>query len=810
MAGNDQKCLKKLKNMRASFNWEVEGARYKILRKFYFLIIDWWGDLPNLKEIFRREEMDWFITEYLDTFNDSNRVAYNCSFVKFLIRAGYKDEPELDKDGKPVLLRTTPVHHAAENICEFIRDYPEAFEDLFKIYDRFDANYLGKYGLTHFHIACKFGRHEVVEKFLELGQDPNCRVQETGETGLHLTLRLYALLGPGREKLVESLLKHGADANLADAEGSTPLHVICNRREEDDDLAEMFFKINDEIQQTIQMDARDKLGRTPLQMAVASLMSKTVDALLDRIDDLSGFIFPSETHFGSVHKNNVFVPPYSDTNLASKALLIIEGLQKKGYEINETDALTIMKFFDYIGVVRQSLAFLFTGDYDSDDGEPGYEYCTMCHSSREAPKEPLCHAHKSTIISRGFFQHWSLGFFLKLTCHRLPILCCEKILVMLGNKDLFNVCIAVETATKEQSQTQDVLDKEGKIARTSTAASDHRENKKIYFSVVNCKRVHRMARKPYKSRGSQLGEMRSLMKNVDWDVEAERHEFLRRLDPVIEKWANYLPKLEKDLGKQKMDRLLADIVGGANGEFLHEYRRVERFIDFAIASRYKDVPDCDGQGRPVLRRPTAIHHAARNGYRNGIIDKLFRIYDRFDVNCIDERGKTHFQVACRSGCIRVVQLFLRQFGGDPRRVSLETGDELLHSLLDSGLDQMVGVLLSWNADPFVRDARGRTVLQRIAAKPFDADYLKSLFDVRHPCGFFRGWVTSSFKTLTGLLSCTAIILGQRKVKDHWNICVAVNKPVISAELMELLRKVDWNVKSQRDEFFHVLDRLVNE
>uniref|UniRef100_A0ABD2WSU0 Uncharacterized protein n=1 Tax=Trichogramma kaykai TaxID=54128 RepID=A0ABD2WSU0_9HYME len=388
MAGNDQKCVKKLKNMRASFDWEVEGARYKILRKFYLLIIDWWGDLPNLKEIFRREEMDWFIMEYLDTFNDSNRVAYNCSFVKFLIRAGYKDEPELDKDGKPILLRTTPVHHAAENICEFIRDYPEAFEDLFKIYDRFDANYLGEYGLTHFHIACKFGRHEVVEKFLELGQDPNCRVQETGDTGLHLTLRLYALFGFGREKLVESLLRHGADANLANAEADD-----SSRR----------------------MDARDKSGRTPLQCAVASVMSNAVDALLARVDDLSGFVFPSETYFGSVHKGNVFVPPNSDTNLASKALLIVESLKKKGYEIDQTDALTIMKFFNYIGVVRQSLAFLFTGDYDSDDSEPGFEYCTMCHGSREAPKEPLCHAHKSTLISRGFFQRWALGFFSTLT-----------------------------------------------------------------------------------------------------------------------------------------------------------------------------------------------------------------------------------------------------------------------------------------------------------------------------------------------------------------------------------------------------------
>ncbi|XP_014231920.1 uncharacterized protein LOC106655852 isoform X2 [Trichogramma pretiosum] len=449
---------KELRSVRQKVNWDIEKERRKFLGKLFYLVHNWKGQLPNLREFFRREDVDWIIVEYLDGLQRNYGRGPDCSFIKFVIRTGYKDEPELDKDGKPVLSRTTPLHYASEEFSGVVRYYPTGpgvFNDLFQIYNRYDANYLGEYGLTHFHVACRFGCKNVVEKFLELGQDPNVLVQKTGASPLHLALAMYALESPGRDEVLELLLKNGADVNLTNAKGLTPLHVICKDRK-DDNLAEMFFKLNDQIQQTIQLDARDKLGRTPLQMAVASLMPKTVDALLDRIADLSDFVFPTEDYFGAGHKGSLFVPTSNDTNLASRTLMVIESLKKKGYEINQTHALTTMKFFNYIGVVRQSLAFMFTGDYDSDDSEPGFEYCTMCHSSREAPKEPLCHAHKSTIISRGFFQHWSLGFFLKLTHPPLPTRCCKIIIDKLSNKDLFNVCIAVDSAMKEQSQTLDV------------------------------------------------------------------------------------------------------------------------------------------------------------------------------------------------------------------------------------------------------------------------------------------------------------------------------------------------------------------
>ncbi|CAB0044261.1 unnamed protein product [Trichogramma brassicae] len=119
------------------------------------------------------------------------------------------------------------------------------------------------------------GCHEVVEKFLELGQDPNCLVTKTSDSPLHL-----ALAG-GHDKVVEMLLRHGADPNSADENGMRPLHLIYNR-EFDDDLAEVFFKICDEKHQLVQVDAVDKLGRAPPLYALFHNRKKVIELLLER------------------------------------------------------------------------------------------------------------------------------------------------------------------------------------------------------------------------------------------------------------------------------------------------------------------------------------------------------------------------------------------------------------------------------------------------------------------------------------------------------------------------------------------------
>ncbi|CAB0042501.1 unnamed protein product [Trichogramma brassicae] len=198
-------------------------------------------------------------------------------FISLLIEADYKDQLIVDNVSNPSPLRTTPIHLAASN--EFL-NRNIVIPQLFKIYNSFDVNYADTSGLTHFHVACKFGCEDVVEKFLKAGQDPNQLVPETGDSPLHLALT------EGFTTITLMLLKYGADPNFANKDRLTALHVIC-KKIHDNDFAKLLFEIVDEVQLTLQVDARDKWDRTPLHYALADgCKEQIVQELLSRGADL--------------------------------------------------------------------------------------------------------------------------------------------------------------------------------------------------------------------------------------------------------------------------------------------------------------------------------------------------------------------------------------------------------------------------------------------------------------------------------------------------------------------------------------------
>ncbi|XP_014234666.1 ankyrin-2-like [Trichogramma pretiosum] len=83
----------------------------------------------------------------------------------------------------------------------------------------------------------------------------------------------------GHHEVAELLLRNGANPNLADGHGETALHFICQH---DVDFAEEFFKITDEINRPVEINAMDKAGVTPLHWAVYHKHKKLANLLLRR------------------------------------------------------------------------------------------------------------------------------------------------------------------------------------------------------------------------------------------------------------------------------------------------------------------------------------------------------------------------------------------------------------------------------------------------------------------------------------------------------------------------------------------------
>ncbi|CAB0037015.1 unnamed protein product [Trichogramma brassicae] len=269
--------LEELKRLKKIYFLTVECHRGLFRDDLVLLIKDWKEQLPNLLDIFTKQEIDWLLVATVKAIVQSQEI------IDFFIRCGYKDEPDLDKEGKPILRRITAVNQIDNssywNSSKVSKS--KVLENLFKIYDKFHVNYTDESGCTHFHMACKHGLDNVVEKFLELGQDPNCLQPKTGDSILHL-FATRDLTCP-MERIIQLLLNHGADPNLANKNGSTPLHVICeNRSYGAYSVFSMLLESIDEFQQTMLIDAKDKWGDTPLLLATSKRNAEMVASLLRR------------------------------------------------------------------------------------------------------------------------------------------------------------------------------------------------------------------------------------------------------------------------------------------------------------------------------------------------------------------------------------------------------------------------------------------------------------------------------------------------------------------------------------------------
>uniref|UniRef100_A0ABD2WWG8 Uncharacterized protein n=1 Tax=Trichogramma kaykai TaxID=54128 RepID=A0ABD2WWG8_9HYME len=255
-----------MKCLRERVTWEIENDRHEFLRQLSPFISNWKEQLPNFRDIFRKAEIDQLLLDSM-SFCTAEHNHQGNRFIDFVARSGYRDEPELDEDGKPLFRRRTALHRTTA--CEL-----DVVKNLFKIYHRYDVNYTDENGMTHFHVACEYGFDEIVEKFLELNQDPNCLVPNNGTSPLLLALRFK------HKKVVELLLRNGANPNVFNTDRFTPLHQICHEREENDDFAQMLFELSQDRYRPLQVNTKNKWGNTPLHLALFKGHGKLAKVLL--------------------------------------------------------------------------------------------------------------------------------------------------------------------------------------------------------------------------------------------------------------------------------------------------------------------------------------------------------------------------------------------------------------------------------------------------------------------------------------------------------------------------------------------------
>uniref|UniRef100_A0ABD2VUY7 Uncharacterized protein n=1 Tax=Trichogramma kaykai TaxID=54128 RepID=A0ABD2VUY7_9HYME len=211
-------------------------------------------------------------------------------------------------------------------------------------------------GMTPLHIirAKRAVRVHLLMKFLRISDHMQQTLQldaqdKMGNTPLHLAVR------DGCFVMIEPLLRRGANPNLTNQEGMTPLHIICKKGTDAHIYVMHFFRVCDSVYQAIHVDVRDKFERTPLEWAVANRLHLVVDILLDNGSNLRNFIFPFPRHYDEHLK------PKPDENfnsfrlrLIKDALAVVKSLEKKGWKLQEHDKLKVMSIIERYGLMKKS------------------------------------------------------------------------------------------------------------------------------------------------------------------------------------------------------------------------------------------------------------------------------------------------------------------------------------------------------------------------------------------------------------------------------------------------------------------------
>ncbi|XP_019647742.1 PREDICTED: death-associated protein kinase 1-like [Branchiostoma belcheri] len=133
------------------------------------------------------------------------------------------------------------------------------------------TSFLGWYGDTALHVACRGGHDEVVELLIKNQADLNV-TNQNGDTGLHVACRV------DYDKVVELLIRNRADLLMTNKKGDTGLHVACRRGNVK--LVQLLIKNQADPNVT------NKTGDTGLHVACRERHGKVVELLIRNRADL--------------------------------------------------------------------------------------------------------------------------------------------------------------------------------------------------------------------------------------------------------------------------------------------------------------------------------------------------------------------------------------------------------------------------------------------------------------------------------------------------------------------------------------------
>lgn len=149
-----------------------------------------------------------------------------------------------------------------------------------------DVNARTETGLTPLHIALKRGFKDLVDVFLKYDVDPNITEYENRSSPLHLATLNNHLAPKSEEMIIRALLQKGADVDLKQIDGKTPLHIAASTRY-------LTNKLTPLLEMECDVDCQDSKGKTPLHMACLNRNADNVQNLLNigadmNIMDLDG------------------------------------------------------------------------------------------------------------------------------------------------------------------------------------------------------------------------------------------------------------------------------------------------------------------------------------------------------------------------------------------------------------------------------------------------------------------------------------------------------------------------------------------